>query len=60
VPPLEVTVTVNEQVAWLALVSVAVHVTVVVPIGNAVPLGGVQTMLALGQLSDVVALKVTT
>jgi hypothetical protein len=39
---LSVTVTVNEAEPVLPWVSVAVHVTVVVPIGNVEPLGGAQ------------------
>src|SRR5262245_61695638 len=38
-----VTVTVNEALAVLPELSVAAHVTVVVPIGNVLPEGGVHT-----------------
>lgn len=37
------TVTVNEQLAWFPLVSVAVQVTVVVPFGKVAPLAGLHT-----------------
>ena len=53
------TVTVKVQIVWLPLASVAVFVTVVVPIGNALPLGGVLTMLLTLQLSVAVTLNVT-
>jgi hypothetical protein len=43
--------TVNEQVAVLPEVSVAVQVTVVVPAGKAEPDGGVQATVTPGQLS---------
>jgi hypothetical protein len=46
-----VTDTVKEQVAVLVEVSVAVHVTVVVPTGNAEPDAGTQLAVAPGQLS---------
>ena len=46
------TLTVNEQVAVLPLVSVAVQVTVVVPAGKVEPEGGVQTTVAIAQLSE--------
>ncbi len=45
------TVTVNEQAAVLPDPSVAVHVTVVVPLVNVEPEAGVHTTLAPGQLS---------
>jgi hypothetical protein len=45
------TVTVNEQLAVLPLVSVAVQFTVVVPFGNVEPLAGLQTATTPGQLS---------
>lgn len=48
------TVTVNAHVAGLPAPSVAVQVTVVVPSGNVDPLGGEQTTLTPGQLSDAV------
>ena len=55
------TVTVNEQVAVLPDVSVAVQVTVVVPAGKLDPEGGVQITVATVQLSeDPGAGKVTT
>src|SRR6185369_16502240 len=47
----EFTVTVNWQVAWLFEVSVAVHVTVVVPTGKLDPDGGTQATVWPGQLS---------
>ena len=40
--PGRVTVTVNEQLVECPQVSLAKHVTVVVPIGNVLPLGGLQ------------------
>src|SRR5689334_20406408 len=52
------TVTVNEHVAVLPAVSVAVQFTVVVPTGKAAPDGGTQTTLA-EQLSVTVGLKFT-
>jgi hypothetical protein len=46
------TVTVNEQLPVLLWASVALHVTVVVPFGKALPDGGVQvTAPTPGQLS---------
>ena len=42
------------QVAVLPDVSVAVHVTVVVPTGKIEPLGGLHTEVTPGQLSDTV------
>ena len=45
------TVTVNEHAAVLPDVSVAVHVTVVVPLTNVAPVAGLQVMLTPGQLS---------
>ena len=45
------TVTVNEQVAVLLDVSVAVQVTVVVPTGNDAPEIGVHAAVTPGQLS---------
>jgi hypothetical protein len=47
-------VTVKVQLAVFPLASVAVHVTVVVPIGNDDPLGGLQTAVTPGQLSPIV------
>ena len=44
----------NEQVAVLAELSVAVHVTVVMPCGNADPEAGLQVRVTPGQLSDAV------
>jgi hypothetical protein len=52
-------VTVNEQVAVLPEASVAVQVTVVVPVGKQVPEGGAQATTTPGQLSDAVATKLT-
>jgi hypothetical protein len=46
------TVTVNEQVTLLLLASVAVQVTVVVPLGKTEPGAGVQLVVAPGQLSE--------
>jgi len=46
-----ITLIVNEHIAVFAEASVAVHVTVVVPIGNVLPLAGVQEAVAPGQLS---------
>ena len=43
-----------EQVAVLPELSVAVHVTVVMPSGNADPEAGLQVRVTLGQLSDAV------
>jgi hypothetical protein len=55
------TVTVKLQLAVLLEVSVAVHVTVVVPFGNAVPDGGLQATVTPGQLSLPLGVaKVTT
>jgi len=45
------TVTGNEQVALMPPESVAIQVTVVVPIANLAPLGGAHTTLKIGQLS---------
>jgi hypothetical protein len=44
-------VIVNEQVAVLPAVSVAVQVTVVTPMGKQEPEGGLQTTVTPGQLS---------
>ena len=53
--------TVNEQVAVLPDVFVAVQVTVVVPTGNVEPDGGVHDVTTPGQLSETVGLaKVVT
>src|SRR5438128_4687072 len=54
------TPTVKVQVAVLLLASVAVQVTVVVPTGKQEPDGGVQTTVTPGQLSEAVAVKLTT
>src|SRR5688572_2006320 len=43
-----VTMTRNEQVAWLPAASVAVQETVVVPLGKKLPEGGMQTTLGAG------------
>jgi hypothetical protein len=48
------TLTVKVQLAVLPEVSVAVHVTVVVPAGNVEPDGGLQTVVTPGQLSEAV------
>ena len=48
------TVTVNEHELVLFEGSVAVHVTVVAPIGNSEPVTGEHTTVVPGQLSDVV------
>ena len=57
---LGVTVTVKLQVAALPLPSLAVAVTVVVPIGNVEPEAGMYERVAVPQLSEAVAAKVTT
>jgi hypothetical protein len=55
------TVTEKLQVALLPESSVAVHVTVVMPTGKVLPLGGLHVTVGLGsQLSVALALKVTT
>src|SRR5262249_35558169 len=55
------TCTVNDSEALFPDASVAVHVTVVVPIANALPLGGTQATAGFGSKSSVaVALNVTT
>ena len=54
-----VTVTVNEQAAVLPDASVAVAVTVVVPIGNTEPDGRLVTTVTPGQLSVAVTAKFT-
>ena len=56
---MSVTVTVKVQLLVLPLASLAVFVTVVVPTGNVLPLGGVLTRLVTLQLSVAVTLKVT-
>ena len=48
------TVTVNEQLAVLPDPSVAVQLTVVVPLAKLVPEAGVQTTLTVEQLSEAV------
>ena len=48
------TVTLKLQAAELSAASVAMQVTVVVPFGKTLPLGGVQVVVGLGQLSVVV------
>ena len=48
------TVTVNEHELVLFDASVAVHVTVVVPIANCVPEAGTHVTVVPGQLSEVV------
>jgi hypothetical protein len=50
------TVTWKLHRAVLPLASVAVHVTVVVPTGKALPLAGLQARVAPGQLSVTLAL----
>src|SRR5438445_1538713 len=54
------TVTVKEQLFVLPLESVAVLVTVVTPIGNVLPLGGVLAKLVTLQSSVAMTLKLTT
>src|SRR5437868_4163770 len=54
-----VTVTVKVHALVRALVSVAVQVTVVVPLAKSVPLTGLQTKVTPGQLSVAVGAKVT-
>ena len=56
---MSVMVTVKVQVLALPLASVAVLVTVVVPTGKVLPLGGVLTRLVTEQLSVALTLKVT-
>src|SRR5438445_6762343 len=53
------TVTLNAQVLVLPAASVAVQITVVVPTGNNVPLGGLHATVAPGQLSVTVGAKAT-
>src|SRR5438477_4011183 len=53
------TVTENAQTLVLPLASVAVQVTMVVPLGKEEPLAGEQTEVTPGQLSVAVAMKVT-
>ena len=53
------TVTVNEQVAVFPLPSVAVAVTVVVPKTKEEPEAGLNEIVAVPQLSEAVATKVT-
>ena len=54
------TPTVKLHEAVLPDISVAVQVTVVAPIAKQEPLGGLQTTLTPGQLSEPVAVKVAT
>src|SRR5262245_51784791 len=54
-----VTVTVKVQPLVLPLASVAVVVTVVVPRGNVLPLGGMLTLFVIAQLSVAATVKVT-
>jgi hypothetical protein len=55
------TVTVKEQLPELVAESVAVQVTVVMPLGNVAPDGGVQTgVIEPSQLSVAVAVNITT
>ena len=56
---MSVTVTVKVQLLVFPLASVAVFVTVVVPTGKVLPLGGVLTRLVTLQLSAALTLKVT-
>ena len=49
---LSTTVTVNAQIAVLPAASVAVAITVVVPIGNVLPETGLKLTVAPGQLSS--------
>ena len=56
---MSVTVTVNVQLLVLPLASVAVLVTVVVPTGNVLPLGGLLTRFVTLQLSVALTVKVT-
>jgi len=56
---LSTTRTVNAQVSMLPLESVAVQVTVFVPLGRIEPEGGVQTSEAVPQLSVAFAAKAT-
>jgi hypothetical protein len=54
------TVTENEQLLVLPAASVAVTVTVVVPLGKTEPEGGLLTMVTSEQLSVAVGVKFTT
>ena len=54
------TVTVNEQLDELPAESVAVELTVVVPLGNVEPEGGLDTTTTPAQLSEEPTLKLTT
>ena len=56
---MSVTVTVKLQLLVLPLASVAVLVTVVVPTGNVLPLGGLLTRFVTLQLSVALTAKVT-
>ena len=56
---MSVTVTVKVQLLVLPLASVAVLVTVVVPSGKVLPLGGLLTRLVTLQLSVALTMKVT-
>ena len=56
---LSITVIVNVQVAVLPLASVAVEVTVVVPLGKKLPEAGTEVITVPGQLSVAVGEKVT-
>src|SRR2546421_575857 len=57
---LSLTVTLNEQALVLPLLSVAVHVTVVTPLLNVLPLAGLQAPDPPEQLSENEGLKLTT
>ena len=56
---MSVTVTVKVQRVVLPLASVAVFVTVVVPTGNVLPLGGLFTRFVTPQLSVAITVKMT-
>ena len=58
-PCVSVTATVKLQLLVLPLASVAVLVTVVVPSGNVLPLGGLLTRFVTRQLSDALTEKTT-
>ena len=57
---MSLTVTVKPQLDVLPVTSIAVHVTVVTPFGNVLPLAGVHRTVAAPQLSVAVAVYVAT
>ena len=56
---MSLTATLKLQLALLLETSVAVQVTLFVPLANAEPVGGAQTTITPGQLSVAVAVKLT-